>query len=124
MLNLQELQTIAHHELPVKIIVYENEGYLMIKHTQKNAKMQRAGSDAKSGVSFPDYRRLAQDFGFFSADIWTWEDFAKAIPRLFTVRKPALVVYHMDPEQPLVPRLMHFLPDGSKPRFEQLSPLL
>ena len=124
MLNLQELQTIIHHELPVKIIVYENEGYLMIKHTQKNAKMQRAGVDARSGVSFPDYRRLAQDFGFFSADVWTWEDFDKAIPRLFAIGKPSLVVYHMYPEQPLVPRLMHFLPDGSQPHFEQLSPLL
>ena len=123
MLNLAELQTLAHHNLPVKIIVYENNGYLMIKHTQKNNNMPRSGVDPASGVSFPDYRRLAQDFGFFSADVWTWDDFDKAIPQLFAVGKPVLVVYHMDPEQPLVPRLMP-LPDGSQPRFEQMSPLL
>jgi acetolactate synthase I/II/III large subunit len=35
MLNLQELQTIAHHKLPIKIIIFNNDGYLMIKHTQK-----------------------------------------------------------------------------------------
>ena len=35
MMNLQELQTIAHHQLPIKIIIFNNDGYLMIKHTQK-----------------------------------------------------------------------------------------
>ena len=35
MFNLQELQTIKHHNLPIKIIVFSNDGYLSIKHTQK-----------------------------------------------------------------------------------------
>jgi acetolactate synthase I/II/III large subunit len=33
MFNLQELQTITHHNLPIKVIVYNNFGYLAIKHT-------------------------------------------------------------------------------------------
>ena len=35
MMNLQELQTIDHHRLPIKIFIFNNDGYLMIKHTQK-----------------------------------------------------------------------------------------
>lgn len=123
MLNLQELQTIAHHQLPIKIIVYENDGYLMIKHTQKLGKLKHTSVDAGSGMSLPDFRRLAQDFGLHSADIYSWADFNKAIPQLFALKEPALVVYHMDPQQPLVPRLQP-LPDGSRPRMDQMSPLL
>ena len=122
MLNLQELQTIVHHKLPIKIIVYENSGYLMLKHTQKIGGFLRAGVDAASGVSCPDFRSLAHAFGIYGGEIYTWEDFRRVIPPFFALKEPALVVYHMDPEQPLVPRLMP-LPDGSRPRFDQMSPL-
>ena len=122
MMNLQELQTIAHHKLPIKIIVYENDGYLMIKHTQRIGGMLHSSVDGKSGVSLPDFRMLAQDFGFFSCDVWTWDDVKKSLHRFFALREPAMIVFHMDPKQALVPRLMP-LPDGSRPRFDQLSPL-
>ena len=36
MMNLQELQTINEYKLPIKLFVFNNDGYLMIKHTQKN----------------------------------------------------------------------------------------
>ncbi len=35
MMNLQELHTIIENNLRVKIIIFNNDGYLMIKHTQK-----------------------------------------------------------------------------------------
>jgi acetolactate synthase-1/2/3 large subunit len=35
MMNLQELQTIIQHKLNIKIVIFNNDGYLMIKHTQK-----------------------------------------------------------------------------------------
>jgi len=124
MMNLQELQTIINYKLPIKIIVYENDGYLMIKHTQKNSGMIHTSVDAASGVGLPDFVKLAHSLGFAACHISTWEDFTSAIPQLFAAQDPALVVYHMDPEQPLVPRLKYILPDGSRPRFEQMSPLL
>ena len=36
MFNMQELQTVKHHNLPIKIIIYNNLGYLAIKHTQQS----------------------------------------------------------------------------------------
>ena len=59
MLNLQELQTIAHHQLPIKIFVFNNDGYLMIKHTQNALfKAGYVGTDKASGVSCPDFTRI------------------------------------------------------------------
>jgi acetolactate synthase-1/2/3 large subunit len=63
MLNLQELQTIHYHNLPVKIIIYNNSGYLAIKHTQKSFLDSRYfGTDAGHGVSIPDISRIAECF--------------------------------------------------------------
>jgi acetolactate synthase I/II/III large subunit len=117
MLNLQELQTIIHHKLPIKIIVYDNKGYLMLKHTQRTQGFLPSGVDAESGVSFPDYKRLAQDFGFFSENLRTWDDFHYLIPPVLEALSPSLLVYHMDPTQPLVPRLY-----PTSPSFDQMSP--
>lgn len=58
MMNLQEMQTIIHHKLPVKLFVYINDGYLTIKHTQNNLFGNKfAGSGADSGAEL----RFRQD---------------------------------------------------------------
>ncbi len=83
MLNLQELQTIAHHNLPIKIIIFNNDGYLMIKHTQKALFAGRySGSDQKSGVTCPDFSKVAYAFGFPSFQIRTWEDMERIMPEV------------------------------------------
>jgi acetolactate synthase-1/2/3 large subunit len=128
MLNLQELQTIYHHQLPVKIIIYENDGYLMLKHTQRVGGMQRAHSDPASGVSLPDFRRLAASwaapgkFGFNVSEVRNWKDFERLMPQVFNDDAPCVVVYHMDPEQPLVPRLLPI--NGRAPRIDEMTPSL
>lgn len=124
MLNLQELGTIAHHNLPVKIIVFENDGYAMIRGTYTNLNLPRVGVDKASGISLPDFRRLAQAWGFPAGDIYTWSDFYTAIPQLLEEQGPALAVVHIDPEQAYVPRLMPIVKDGkmTPARYDQLSP--
>lgn len=127
MLNLQELQTIAHHSLPVKIIVYRNDSYLMIRHTQKVLGMPETAVAPESDVSFPDYRKLAQTFGIRAVDVRTWHDFYAAMPAFFATEAPALVQYWMHPRQPLVPKLNPIRgADGAirSPRFCDMSPLL
>ena len=63
MMNLQELETIAHRQLPIKIIVFSNDGYLMIKRTQRVLGLKRAAVDKATGVSCPNFRIVAQAFG-------------------------------------------------------------
>jgi acetolactate synthase-1/2/3 large subunit len=124
MLNLQELQTIVHHQLPIKIIVFSNDGYLMIKKTQQNAGQILTASNAASGVSCPSFVAMAQAFGIQSAEIRTRDHFKRVIPQLFYARGPMLVEYHMDPDQMLVPKLGYKTVDGKNvyDRFDQMSP--
>jgi acetolactate synthase I/II/III large subunit len=128
MMNLQELQTVVHHQLPIKLIIFNNDGYLMIKHTQ-NALMNGrfAGTDTKSGVSCPDFSKLATAFGMPSWQIRTWDEFDKALPILQRHEGPAICEVFMHPEQLFVPKLsLAMQKDGSviSPPLEDLSPLL
>ena len=128
MMNLQELQTIVHHQLPIKIIIFNNDGYLMIKHTQ-NAVLggRHVGINKKSGVSCPDFSKLATAFGMPSWQVRTWEDFDRVMPELQACDGPAICEVFMHPAQPFVPKLsLAAQKDGSlvSPPLEDLSPLL
>jgi acetolactate synthase-1/2/3 large subunit len=63
-LNIQELQTIVHYDLPIKIFVWNNDGYLSIRATQtKFFEGRLIGTDKTSGVSFPSLRKIASAYG-------------------------------------------------------------
>ena len=127
MMNLHALETIAHHQLPVKIVVFSNDGYLMIKRTQRVLGMRRTAVDKKSGVSCPNFRLVAQAFGIRAGEVFKWEDLTRALDQLFGVEGPALVEVHIDPQQPLVPKLDPIRKeDGTieSPPFDRLSPVL
>ena len=128
MLNLQELQTIVHHQLPIKIIIFNNDGYLMIKHTQKALFEGRySGSDQKSGVTCPDFSKVAYAFGIPSFQIKTWDDVSSVIPQVQSIKGPVICEVFTHPEQPFVPKLsLVQQKDGSiiSPPLEDLSPLL
>ena len=63
-INIQELQTIVHNELPVKLFILNNDGYLSNRTAQKRYFDGRyIGSDADSGVSMPDIRKIADAYG-------------------------------------------------------------
>ena len=125
MLNLQELATIQHHKLPIRIIVYCNDGYLMLKNTQTGSGMQLSGVDKATGITLPDFRKIAVAFDMMTASIRTREDYREVIPKLMASDGPALIEYHMDPMQPLVPKLAYGADAaGNKvhDRFDCLSP--
>ena len=128
MMNLQELQTIVHHQLPIKIMIFNNDGYLMIKHTQKNLfKGKYVGTDRNSGVSCPDFSRIADAFKIKYYSIKTWKDFEIVVPKVQSEKKPVICDVFMDPEQFFYPKLsLAVKKDGSivSPPLEDLSPLL
>ncbi len=64
MMNLQELQTISHYKLPIKIYILDNKGYRSLELTQTNYfEKDFIGCNKDSGVSFPDFNKLAEVFG-------------------------------------------------------------
>lgn len=125
MLNLQELQTIVHHRLPIKIIVFSNDGYVMLKHTQKVQGMQYSGVNFNSGVSCPDFALIGEAFGIDADVISRWSEVDQALTRLFDAKWPALLEVQIDPEQPLTPKLSYGMVNGVQQfhTFDQLSPL-
>ena len=60
LINLQELQTIKHYNLPISVYILNNNGYLSIRATQKNFFPGRdCGTDSSNGVSFPELEKIA-----------------------------------------------------------------
>ncbi|MCX8480889.1 MAG: thiamine pyrophosphate-binding protein [Sediminibacterium sp.] len=128
MMNLQELQTIAHHKLPIKIFIFNNDGYLMIKHTQNALfNSRRSGVDKNSGVSCPDFSKIANAFNIPAYKINTWQDFDSIIPIIMNQEGSFICEITMHPQQLFVPKLsLAIQRDGSliSPPLEDLSPLL
>ena len=125
MINLQELQTIVHHQLPIKIIVFENDGYAMIKGTHRNIKIPYTGVDKASGVSMPDFWEVAQAFKISTCNVRTWGDAKLFLPIMMDHKGPFLAQIHIDPEQVFAPRLQPIRnEDGTMtpPKFYELSP--
>ena len=127
MMNLQEMQTVVHHKLPIKLFLYANDAYLTIKHTQTGLFGRIAGSDKTSGVSCPDFTRVAAAFGIPSFRLSEWNDVDAAISRVLEQEGPVLCEITMDPMQPLVPKLSFSIQeDGTlvSPPLEDLYPFL
>jgi acetolactate synthase-1/2/3 large subunit len=128
MMNIQELQTIAHYHLPIKIIIFNNDGYLMIKHTQKAILGSRySGTDRNSGVSCPDFSKVADAFGSAAYQIRTWEEFDSKMPLVQSESGPVICEVFMDPEQFFHPKVgVAVQKDGSlvSPPLEDMSPIL
>jgi acetolactate synthase I/II/III large subunit len=59
MMNLQELHTVIENGLNVKVIIFNNDGYLMIKHTQKMLfKGKYVSVDKNTGIGLPNFSKL------------------------------------------------------------------
>jgi len=111
-LNIQELQTVVHYQLPVKIFVLNNGGYLSIRTTQRNFFGNLVGESACSGVSFPDMVKLAQAYGLPAYRL-KGENFETELAEILQLPGPALIDVVLDGEQMFEPRVSSKqLPDG------------
>ncbi len=91
MMNLQELQTIAPHQLPIKIIVANNNCYAVIRKRQVDLFRTRTiGTDADNGVSCPDFSKVALCFGIHYEKVETSVDLNEAIERVLSHDGPVI----------------------------------
>lgn len=125
-LNIQELQTIVHHRLPVKIFVLNNSGYLSIRSTQQTFFENLVGEGPESGVSFPDIVGIASAYGINARRI-EHKPFVSAIDEALNAEGPFLCDVIVDPNQGFEPRMKSSaMPDGTivSPRLEDMFPFL
>lgn len=100
----------------------------MIKHTQKAVlKGRYAGTNKNSGVSCPDFSKVAAAFDIPAYPIRSWADFDRILPQVLAANGPVICEVFMDPEQFFHPKLgVSVQPDGSliSPPLEDLSPFI
>jgi len=127
-MNIQELQTVIHHQLPLKIFYLNNDGYVSIKQTQDGFfGGHRVGSDPKSGVSFPNILKLGEAYGFKTHQISSHLNLEKEIQNLLSVNGPLICEVILTEDYKFLPKVSSKkLDDGriiSAP-LEDLAPFL
>lgn len=127
-MNLQELQTIVHHQLPIKIFILNNNGYLAIRGTQDAYFPGRyVAADPSSGVSLPDMQKIAAAYGIPHVKVAHHNDLDAALEETLAADGPYVCELLMAPDQTLYPKLASEVkPDGtlvSKP-LEDMFPFL
>ncbi len=127
-MNIQELQTVIHNKLNMKIFVFNNDGYLSIKHTQNTFfNGHFVGSDPKSGVSCPDTIKIAKAYGFKHFRIKNNKDVKKTLLKITKTKGPVLTEVMIDPMQAFLPKVTSKrLEDGTmiSSSLENMAPFL
>ena len=127
-MNLQELQTIVHNRLNLKLFWLNNNGYHSIRQTQTNLfHANFCGVSGENGVSFPDAERIANAYGIPFVRIDSVDKLADGVRAVLAQDGPVLCEAVLDPTQFFEPKLSSKkLPDGSmvSPSLEDMYPFL
>ncbi len=127
-MNLQELQTIIHHQMPIKLFVINNGGYHSIRQTQRNFFGEPlVGIGADSGdLSFPDMEKLAGAYGYPYIRI-SGNDELDRIRDVLEAKGPVICEVMVDIRQKFEPKAAsRRMEDGSmiSAPLEDLAPFL
>lgn len=101
MMNLQELETIKYHDMPITIVIINNQGYLSIKLTQNSFfGGNLVATDFSSGVSIPNYKNIAKTFDYNYFSIKNNKSIDKTLSRVFSNQnKRCMVEVFTDPNE-------------------------
>lgn len=127
-LNIQELQVMKHHALPIKLFVYSNGGYLSIRNTQNGlfgGKHVASGPD--SGVTCPDYVKIGKAYGIKTIRINNHRDMVSKIKKVLEYPGPILCDINSVKDLVLTPKLQTLITADGKfvsPTLENMAPFL
>lgn len=128
-MNLQELQTIIHHRMPIKIFLINNGGYHSIRQTQKNffgEPLVGIGEDSRD-LSFPDMEKLSAAYGYPYVCAHHNSQLGKAVETALSTEGPVICEVFVSWDQNFEPKsAAKRLPDGTmvSPPLEDMSPFL
>ncbi len=128
MMNIQELATVAHNKLDMKLFILNNNGYLSIRQTQRNLfQPPFIGIDSDSGVGFPDFKKLADAFGLKYFTIEKEDTADEILEAVLSCEGPCICEAVVDPNQNFEPKSSSkVLPDGRivSPSLDDMAPFL
>lgn len=127
-MNIQEFATIRANNLPIKVFVLDNNGYLLIRNTQHNFMEDRfIGESPSTGVWCPDSIKIAQAYDIKSVEIRTPEEMNEKIDEVLSCDEPVICKVITQEWQILQPRISsEKMPDGTlvAHEYEDMFPFL
>lgn len=127
-MNIQELQTVVYHNLNLKIVILNNNGYHSIRQTQTNLfQPPLVGVCEENGISFPDMEKIAYAYGISYIRIASVSEISAKLQEMLPVQGPCICEVICDPHQNFEPKLSSkVLPDGRivSPEIDDMYPFL
>lgn len=127
-MNIQEFATLSYNKISLKLFVYNNNGYMLIRHNQHNYMDDRfLGVGPDSGVQTPDFCKVASAYGIKSVKIESKDELEEKIKAVLKEKEPVVCEIMCQEFAPIVPRIAsRVMPDGSlkAAEFEDLYPFL
>jgi len=126
-MNIQELQTVFHYKLPIKLFYLNNSGYVSIKQTQDSFFGRRVGCDESSGISFPDICKIAKAYSLNTEIIYNHKTIKEKIKKILNSSSAVICDVKLNPEHKFVPKVAsQKLPDGKivSKSLEDMYPFL
>jgi acetolactate synthase-1/2/3 large subunit len=114
-LNIHELQTMKHYDLPIKLILLNNDGYTSIKISQKSFfNGQFVASEKNSGVSFPNFEKLIKAYDLPYYNIKDNYHIHPTLEAFLSHDGPAVLEVFTDPEEYHEPKVVAKLDNEGK----------
>lgn len=127
-MNIQELQTVFHYRIPLKLFVVNNDGYVSIRNTQNSYFNGRfCGSNPASGVSCPDLKKIAYAYGIPYESLHDQDELDLRLPGIIDMPGPVICEVFTCPDQQIQPSVSSkVLPNGNMASMplEDLWPFL
>lgn len=106
-LNIHELQTMKHYNLPIKLILLNNDGYLSIKISQNTFFNKKyVASEKSSGVSFPNFEKVIKAYDLPYYSIKNNKDIQPTLNEFLNQEGPCVCEVFTDPEEYHEPKVM------------------
>jgi acetolactate synthase-1/2/3 large subunit len=118
-INIQELQTMVANNIPLKLFIFNNNGYGIIKQFQElylNGRYQ--GTTTNTGVTNPDFEKISNAYGINYNEIKNNKEIEAVLNKVLKTKKSEFINILINPSQKIIPKLQFGKP------IEDLSPLL
>jgi len=113
--NIHELQTMKHYDLPIKLIILNNDGYLSIKVSQKTFFEGRyVASEKNSGVTLPNYEKLIKAYDLPYFQIKSHHEIPNILEEFMKFKGPCVLEVFTDPEEYHEPKVVAKLDENGK----------
>jgi acetolactate synthase-1/2/3 large subunit len=122
--NMQELAVIRQFNIPVKIFVINNDGYLSIKQTQnKFFNGRQWGVNSNTGIYFADIEKVAKSFELEYLKISTNDQLDQLMPQVLHYEKPIIVEFTSQHVLDVLPA-QAIKPNGRQGGLHDMAPFL